>query len=43
MGGDDKNFRNSSTRRTVDASVANSNRSVRYNGSVRKMACSGGK
>lgn len=43
MGGDDKNFRNSSTRSTVDVSVANSNRSVRYNGSVRKMACSGGK
>ena len=43
VGGDDKNFRNSSTSNTVDVSVANSNRSVRYNGSVRKMACSGGK
>lgn len=43
MGGDDKNFLSSSTKSTVDASVANNNRSVRYNGSVRKTACNGGK
>jgi len=41
--GDDRNFRSSSTTSTVDVSIANSNKSVRYNGSVRNTACSGGK
>ena len=43
MGGDDKYFRNSSTISTVDVSIANSNRSDIYSGSVRKIACNGGK
>jgi len=41
--GIDRNFLISSMIRTLDVSDTNSNRSLGYNGSVRKIACNGGK